>query len=251
MPDNFPTLEVAAALGLCIALLRTIRVLRSLVKIPQVNQQLVVLLDKGERDAALRLCAGDDAAAFLQMVRRVLIETRQHAGGGDEEALRERLTQAFDREYAAQAERIQSGRARDTVALAVLLGAIAYAAVARLGVGVVFFALCGAGALFLAWNVWVRGRVLSESRQAKPSLVDAAARLVSRAPRPSRRHRHTRTHCPECGAELSSAGSAELALDGRTTALGSVVLCRSCGHLEGKLASDAPKTDQAQPTGAD
>ncbi len=235
MPDNFPTLEVAAALGLVIALLRTIRVLRSLVKIPQVNQQLTALLDKGEREAALKLCAADDAAAYLQMVRRVLLETRQHTAGAEKDALRHRLMQVFDREYAAQAERIQSGRARDTVALAVLLGAIAYAAVAKLGVGAVFFALCGAGSLFLAWNVWVRGRVLSESRQAAPSLVDAAVRLVERAPRPSRRSRHIRTHCPACGGELSAGGQGELSLGDRTAEVGNLLVCRSCGHVEGKL----------------
>ncbi len=247
MPDNFPTLEVAAALGLIIALLRTIRVLRSLVKIPQVNRALTALLDKGDRDAALKLCTEDDAAAFLQMARRVLVEMRQHGAGEAEETLRQQLRQAFDREYESQAERIQSGRARDTVALAVLLGAIAYAAVAKLGVGVVFFALCGAGALFLAWNVWVRGRVLSESRQAAASLVDAAARMAARAPRPARRHRHTRAHCPECGEELTRAGSAELSLDGKTSALGSLVICRSCGHVEGKLANLPATEDAAGP----
>ena len=227
MPDNFPTLEVAAALGFAIALLRTIRVLRSLVKIPQFNQQLTALLDKGERDTALKLCAEDDAAAYLQMVRRVLLETRQHKAGADGDALRQRLMRSFDREYAAQAERIQSGRGRDMAALAVLLGAIAYGVGAKLGVGAVFFAFCGAGALLMAWNVWVRGRVLSESRQAAPSLVDAAVRLVERAPRPSRRSRHTRTHCPACGGELS--------LGDRTAMVGSLLVCRRCGHVEGKL----------------
>jgi hypothetical protein len=239
VPDNFPTLEVVAALGLCIALLRTIRVLRSLVKIPQVNQQLAALLDKGERDSALKLCAEDDAAAFLQMARRVLLEVRQHTATEETEALRHRLMQVFDREYAVQAERIQSGRARDTVALAVLLGAIAYATVARLGVGTVFFALCAAGALFLAWNVWVRGRVLSESRQAAPSLVDAAVRLVRRAPPPAARQRQTRAHCPSCGGELSASGSGELSLGGATAAVAGIVVCRKCGHVEGKLGDPA------------
>lgn len=235
MPDNFPTLEVAAALGLCIALLRTIRVLRSLVKIPQVNQKLTALMDKGEREAALKLCAADDAAAYLQMARRVLLEVRQHTATEDESALRARLMQVFDREHAVQAERIQSGRARDTVALAVLLGAIAYAAVAKLGVGPTFFGLCGTGALFLAWNVWVRGRVLSESRQAAPSLVDAAVRLVARAPRPAPRHRHSRTHCPACGGELSTSGTGELTLEGTKASVAGVLVCRSCGHVEAKL----------------
>jgi len=239
VPDKFPTLEVAAALGLCIALLRTIRVVRSLVKIPQVNQQLVALLDKGERESALKLCAGDDAAAYLQMARRVLLDLRHHTAAEETETLRHRLMQVFDREYAAQAERIQSGRARDTVALAVLLGAIAYAAVARLGVGTMFFALCGAGALFLAWNVWVRGRVLSHSRQAAPPLVDAAVRLVGRAPPREPRQRQLRTHCPSCGGELSASGSGELSLGGATAAVGDVVVCRKCGHLEGKLGDPA------------
>lgn len=239
MPDKFPTLEVAAALGLAIVLLRTIRVLRSLVKIPQFNQQLTALLDKGERETALKLCAEDDAAAYLQMVRRVLLETRQHTAGADTDALRKRLLQVFDREYAAQAERIQSGRARDTAGLAVLLGVIAYAAVAKLGVGAVFFTLGGAGALLLAWNVWVRGRVLSESRQAAPSLLDAAVRLVERAPRPARRSRHARTHCPACGGELTASGDGELSLGEASAAVRGLLVCRSCGHVEGKLGDPA------------
>ncbi len=176
--DEFPTLEVAAAFGALVALMRTWLLARSLIRIPEANRRLLPLVEKNQPAAALALCDEAEAATYLRVVRRVLFAMREIGENAKPPDARAHLQHAFDTAYAAQAHRIQSGGARDLIAMVVLLGACVYAAGSNIGVSRWFYGFCVAGAILLAWNVWARRKMLVEAREASAPLLVAATRAV-------------------------------------------------------------------------
>jgi hypothetical protein len=144
----------------------------------------------------------------------------------------------FESAFAEEAQRIQSGRARDLVVLAVLLGAALYARASGLGVGQIFYALLATGSLLIVWTVFSRRRVLDITRSAKSSLIEAAASAAVR-PNQSALRSSIAEGCPICGS-LDSIVVTDPAR-ARLTHLGIEVMsiCRSCGHVVGEARDPA------------
>ena len=231
MPDQFPTFEVVAALGLLVVLARAVLLHNAARNIAELNDDLLDALHQGDLAGARGLAARAESAAYAQIAAHILRSVeRCRKQPGD---ARQCLEQAFDRAYRVAARRIQSGRARDLVALAVLLGAVVYAWRA-LSVGTAFNFLCGAGALLVVYNFIVRGRVLAECHRVGGQLVAAAAELEAAEP-----GAEGVGPCPECGTERLTASEGELELGAQPLAVGELSLCPSCGRFEGRVADPA------------
>jgi hypothetical protein len=198
VPDSFPAIEVAAALGLLVLTLRAIVLDRMVGEIKRVNDRLVQHLDAGERERALALCDALETAVYPQIARRVLLAAERTPATIADPELEATLRRAFETSYAAQAHRIQSGLARDLIVLGVLAGTLAYVYASALGVSAWFYALCGMGALAIIYGAVSRRRLLAAVTRASGSLLPACAR-AAKLPYPA-----VSTRCPLCGAPRSS-----------------------------------------------
>jgi hypothetical protein len=196
--DSFPAIEVAAALGLLVLILRAFVLDRMVGEIKRVNDRLVQHIDAGERDRALALCDALETAVYPQIARRVLLAAERSLPNISDQELEATLRRAFDTSYAAQAHRVQSAVATDLVVLGVMAGTILYVHVSALGVSSWFYALCAAGGLLLLYGAVSRRRLLAAVTRASGSLLPACAR-AARLPYPGVSER-----CPLCGAPLSS-----------------------------------------------
>lgn len=243
-PDQFPTLEAAAGLGLAIILVRTGLLVRTLSSIGSQTDSIVAHLQAGEREPAHDLAADEQADTFHQVARRVLIALRDCRPDEERAAIERHLGHAFDSAFVLQARRLQSGRARDWVALGILIGAVVFLAYAALPVSSVFYVLCAVGAVFLTLNVFLRGSVVRALRRGRAPLLKAATEVALHSePRralPSKSALQ-RNGCPVCGAPLERLGEpASLALEGsepRRAALQRLSVCRHCGHVQGTLGN--------------
>jgi len=204
MPDSFPTLDIAALLGVLVLALRVVSLHRMVSEVARLNDKLVAHLDAGNLERALALCEVFDTAVYPIIARRILRATRQGHAEDDGVQIEAGLRRAFETSYAAQAQRVKGQLGRDLVVLAVLLGASAYAWRANLGVSQWFFAVCGTGALLLVASAFGRRRLLSAAARASGPLLEAAARAAAHARAPSAPPRR----CPTCGQPWPSAGLA-------------------------------------------
>jgi hypothetical protein len=251
-PDQFPALEAAAGLGLAIVLVRTGLLVRTLTSVGAQTEATVSRLEAGERDGALEVSTEEQADTFHQIARRVLIALRDCRPDEGRAVIERHLGHAFDAAFVVQARRLQSGRARDWVALGILIGAVVYLAYAALPVSTWFYVLCAAGAVFLTLNVFLRGSVVSAMRKGRAPLLKAATDLALRSeprrPRSSKGSERADA-CPVCGAPLAALdakASLTLGADGRRAALEQFSVCRRCGHVEGTLSSpDALSLDDS------
>lgn len=200
VPDSFPTIEVAAALGLLVLILRAVLLDRMVGEIKRVNDRLVQHLDAGERERALALCDALETAVYPQIARRVLGAAERCAVGCSDEELEATLRRAFATSYTAQAHRVQSAVARDLIVLGVLAGTIAYTYASGLGVSIWFYVVSGMGGLIILYGAVSRRRLLSAVTRAAQSLLPASAR-AARLPYP---HGSVPERCPLCGAPRSS-----------------------------------------------
>lgn len=248
-PDAFPTLEAAAGLGLAIVLVRTWLLVHTLSSVGDQTENIVTRLEAGEPDRALELATAEQADTFHQIARRVLVALRDCRPGEGRAQVERHLGHAFDAAFVLQARRLQSGRARDWVALGILIGAVVFLAYAALPVSTWFYVLCSAGAVFLTLNVFLRGGVVSAMRKGRAPLLKAATDLVLRGEPPETPASMSSAHrdaCPVCGAPLEPLTEpASLALDGddsRRAALSRLSVCRRCGTVEGTLRDPSELT---------
>ncbi|MBN1607580.1 MAG: hypothetical protein JW940_13165 [Polyangiaceae bacterium] len=222
MPDSFPAIEVAAALGLLVLILRALVLDRTVGEIKRVNDRLVQHLDAGERERALALCDALETAVYPQIARRVLLAAERSLPSISDEELEATLRRAFETSCSAQAHRVQSALARDLIVLGVLAGTIVYVHTSALGVSSWFYALCAVGGLLILYGAVSRHRLLAAVQRASGSLLPACARAV-RLPCPSVAER-----CPLCGAPRSSPAA-------------------SPGRLPGDPGTETSATQQAPP----
>jgi hypothetical protein len=200
VPDSFPTIEVAAALGLLVLVLRAVLLDRMVGEIKRVNNRLVQHLDAGQRQRALALCDALETAVYPQIARRVLHAAERCAVTSSDEELEATLHRAFETSFSAQAHRVQSALAKDFIVLGVLAGTIVYAYTSKLGVSSWFYVLCGVGGLLVLYGALSRRRLLTAVTRASKSLLPASVRAAKLpypdGPVPER--------CPLCGAPRSS-----------------------------------------------
>jgi hypothetical protein len=208
VPDSFPAIEVAAALGLLVLLLRAYMLDRTVGEIKRVNDRLVQHLDAGERERALALCEALETAVYPQIARRVLLTAERALPSPSDQELEATLRRAFETSYSSQAHRVQSALSRDLIVLGFLAGTIAYVHASRLGVSSWFYGLSAAGGLLILYGAVSRRRLLAAVVRASGSLLPACAR-AARLPYPGASER-----CPLCGAPRSSPAASARCLAG-------------------------------------
>lgn len=228
MPDEFPTLEVVAFIGVLAALVGMLQLRRGLREVPALTQALEAALRAGDL-ARARALAGEAEGAWFVRIGNGLVEALGREPRPKERDLEALVAQSRRRAAAA----MQRGRARDLVVAAVLIGAAAYAVRASLGVGTPFFAMLGAALVMTALGPLLRRAMFDAVEKASDRLVRAAkAYLAGLAVAAG-------TPCPECGGrDLLLLVSPAL---GAVTELGLTELqvCRECGLVRGRIERPA------------
>lgn len=228
MPDEFPTLEVVALIGVIVALVRSFQLRVALAEIPKLSRELESALRSGDLAAARALCERTEGAAFAR-VGSALVESLEQDGTVAQNELRRVAREA--RKRAATA--MQRKRGRDLVVAAVLIGAGAYALRANLGVGLAFYMLVGVALLVTALGPVLRRSILNELEAASDRLLEAA--LAFRAPSSPAGV----PPCSECGATdgVELRGAALSSLSG--LGIDALHVCRECGAVRGRAKSPA------------
>jgi len=238
MPDEFPTLEVVAALGVLVLLIRILLVASEMQSVPRLASELVRLLTSGDRTSALAACNAPVAPALARTARE-LIEGVGEPPYDAEAGLELRQEQGeVEQELARRAE---SGRARDLIVLTVLIGAMAFAALSNLLVSRWFHGLAALASLLVIVGYVMRSRLRRIERAELSRIGEALAQLLAA---PGRRGARPSLHsidggCSVCGENvflLAHAGALGAALP----ALGihELRICKNCGFVSGQ-AEDA------------
>jgi hypothetical protein len=226
VPDEFPTLEAVALIGVIVAVVRTWQLRVALAEIPKLAEGLERALRAGDLPAARELCANSEAAAFARVGSAVL-ERLGEARKAQPNELRRGVRDAKKRAATAA----QRKRGRDLVVAAVLIGAGAYALSGGLGVGPTFYVLIAGALVITALGPVLRRATLVALEQASDRLLAAA--IEYKRPEAG----FDAGPCPECGAtqalEVSGDALGSLAKLGVAT----LRVCRECGGVRGRASS--------------
>jgi len=230
LPDDFPTLEVVAALGLTVAAVRAYLIQSLAGSVKKLHSDVLARLRAGDVAGALALAKGSPARAYPRVAEQVIAAAADAAPGEDPARTAQRLAQVYETTFALEAWRIQSSRGRDLVVLAVLVSAALYAYRAGLTVGTLFYVMVGLGCGLIVWSVASRRSLLDRTRAASVELIDAAAKLVPNDVR------GVGGSCSQCGALEHVAVADPERLDGLSRlGVEELRICRSCGHIDGQV----------------
>jgi hypothetical protein len=239
MPDEFPTLEVVAALGVLALLIRTLLVASEMQSVPKLAAQLATALAAGDRSSALAACNAPAAPALARSAREMIALVGDPPYAPDA-ALELKHEQAELEQ--ALAQRAESGRARDLIVLTVLIGAMAFAMLSNLLVTSWFHALAAFASLLVIVGYVMRSRLRRIERVELSRIADALQRMLSDAPSPPgvRRSLHSiNGGCTVCGETVFLVAH-DAALGASLPALGihELRICKNCGFVSGQ-AEDA------------
>jgi len=239
MPDEFPTLEAACALGVVALLIRTLLVASEMQSAPKLAAELVRLLGAGDRTRALAACNAPTAPAFARSAREMIELVGEPPYGPDESLDLKHEQRELEEDLARRAE---SGRARDLIVLAVLIGAMAFASLSNLLVTSWFHALAALASLLVIVGYAMRSRLRRIERAELSRIGDALAAMLSAAPSPHRARRSLHSidgGCTVCGENVFLVAH-DAALGASLPALGihELRICKNCGFVSGQ-AEDA------------
>jgi hypothetical protein len=224
MPDEFPTLEVVAFIGVLAALVGMLQLRRGLREIPKLTQGLENALKAGDLARARAVAAEAEGAWFVR-IGSALVEALGREPRPKPRELEALVAQARRRAVRA----VQRGRARDLVVAAVLIGAAAYAVRASLGVGPAFYALLAAALVMTALGPLLRRSLLDAVVKASERLERAASTyLTQRATAPG-------VPCPECGSRDTLELGLPVLEGVRDLGLTELYVCRQCGLVRGRI----------------
>jgi len=240
MPDEFPTLEVACAVGVLALLLRTLLVASEIQRVPKLAAQLVRLLSAGDRASALLACNAPAAPALARSARDLIEVVGEPPYGAEATQDLQSEQQDLEQELARRAE---SGRARDLIVLTVLIGAMAFAALSNLLVTRWFHALAALASLLVIVGYVMRSRLRRIERAQLSRIGEALTNMLQAAPgSPSaRRSLHsTDSSCSVCGESVFLLAP-ETALGASLPALGihELRICKNCGFVSGQAEDRA------------
>jgi hypothetical protein len=225
MPDEFPTFEVVALIGVMAAFVGMLQLRRGMNEIPKLSAALERALRAGDLAEARALSGRAEGAAFAR-IGSAIVEALGRDPRPNQAALRNVIAVARRRTAAAA----QRGRARDLVVAAVLIGAGAYALRASLGVGRAFYALIAAALVVTALGPILRRSMLDASVRATDGLLAAATEYLSLHAEPNR-------VCPKCHSR-DAVRIGPPALDGLAAlGVGELSICRQCGTVRGRVES--------------
>jgi len=239
MPDEFPTLEAVAALGVFSLLIRTLLIASEIRTVPKLAASLVKALGTGDRNLALMACNEPAAPALARSAHELIFVVGDPPYGPDA-ALD--LTQEQSELEQSLSRRAENGRARDLIVLTVLIGAMAFAALSNLEVTRWFHALAAFAALLVIVGYVMRSRLRRIERSELRRIGDALLRMLQTAPAApgARSSLHSIDGgCSACGETLF--------LVARDGALGAALpqlgvhelrICKNCGFVSGQ-AEDA------------
>ncbi|HTQ07895.1 MAG TPA: hypothetical protein VMI54_28780 [Polyangiaceae bacterium] len=223
MPDEFPTFDVVALIGVVAAFAGMLQLRRGLGEIPKLSSDVQAALRAGDLARARALCGHAEGAAFAR-IGSALIDALGREPRPTAKALESVLAGARKRANAAA----QRGRARDLVVAAVLIGAGAYAIRASLGVGSAFYAMIAAALVVTALGPILRRSMLDRLVRASDGLLQAAVDYLAHASAPD-------AICPECRSRDAARLGAP-ALDGlRDLGITELIVCKSCGFVRGRV----------------
>ncbi len=234
MPDEFPTLEVVAAVGVVALFMRTLIVMSEMRSLPSFTAELGGALERGDRAAALSACSTPNAPALARSARELIALAGEPPYGPD---LALELKHEQNELEQGLARRAESGRARDLVVLAVLLSAMAFAVLSKLPVSSWFHWLATFAALLLVVGYAMRTRLRALERVELGRVGEALTRMLS-ATSASRVRRGLASidgGCNSCGETLFLIAR-DAALGPSLPALGihELRICKNCGLVIGQ-----------------
>ncbi|HET7543489.1 MAG TPA: hypothetical protein VFK05_26630 [Polyangiaceae bacterium] len=239
MPDEFPTLEAVAALGVLALLIRTLLIVSEIQSLPKWATELVRLLGMADRSRALAFCNTGTAPALARSARE-MIELTGEPPYTPDAALD--LKQGQQEIEQALARRAESGRARDLIVLTVLIGAMAFAVLSNLLVSRWFHGLAALASLLVIIGYVMRSRLRRIERAELSRIAEALLGLLRAAPGPddARRSLHSIDGgCSVCGENLFLiAHDAELGASLPALGIHELRICKNCGFVSGQ-AEDA------------
>ncbi len=231
MADEFPALEVAAALGALAAGIRTYQLLQARKAVPQLASQIEAALREGHTARARELCRSTQAAA-LGSVADALLDALDSADPKRERsAIAAEIKRAIADALSTVRARVQSSRARDLLVALVLVGAIFYATRSGITQSPLFYGLAALGALLAASGFALRPGlvrlVASESDRLLESALGAVDNTRELGGEP----------CPNCGANETVIVDAPRAFGPGVAKFGlsELRICRRCGYVQGSV----------------
>jgi hypothetical protein len=224
MPDEFPTFEVVALIGVVAAFMGMLQLRRGMSEIPKLAEAVERALRAGDLAEARALCGRAEGAAFAR-IGAALLDALDREPRPSAATLRHVLATARKRADAA----VQRGRARDLVVAAVLIGAGTYALGASLGVGRAFYAMIAVALVVTALGPMLRRSLLERLVRSSDGLLAAATAYLSlNAARDDA--------CPKCRSHEAARIGAP-ALDGlRDLGVTELAICKNCGFVRGQVA---------------
>jgi len=240
MPDEFPTLEAVAALGVLALLIRTLLVASEMQSVPKLSAELVKALGAGDRAGALSACNAPAAPALARSAREMIALVGEPPYGPDT-----RLDLKHEQDELEQdlARRAESGRARDLIVLTVLIGAMAFAVLSNLLVTSWFHSLAAIAALLVIVGYVMRSRLRHIERAELSRIGDALLQMLSAAPspHPARRSLHSIDGgCRVCGETLFLvAPAATLGPSLPRLGIHELRICKNCGFVTGQAEDPA------------
>lgn len=174
MPDEFPTLEVVAALATLVALVRVIQVSAALGELRRLSDEAARALASGDRETLRRVCATSEGLAFSDVAKALL--DALGSGSVDREELKRTV------EHASKRVARRSRRASRSGALVgiLLVGMLFYAVISRVSPGsravpsTLFDVLVLLGVLVLAVGIYLNQRLSTETKRAAQRMLEAA-----------------------------------------------------------------------------
>ena len=239
MPDEFPTLEVACALGVLALLIRTLLVASETQSTPRLTAELVRMLGAGDRASALAACNAPAAPALARSARHMIELVGEPPYGPDAVLDLKHEQQELEQDLARRAE---SGRARDLIVLTVLIGAMAFAALSNLLVTRWFHVLAAFASLLVIIGYGMRSRLRRVERAELSRIAEALLAMLAVAPDAHRARRSLHSSdggCSVCGENVFLlAHDAALGTSLPVLGIHELRICKNCGSVSGQ-AEDA------------
>ncbi len=240
MPDEFPTLEAVAALGVLALLIRTLLVANEMRTVPEFAGELGRALGAGDRAAALRACNAPIAPALARSARELFTLVGDPPYGPQAAADLKQEQVDLEQDLAQRAE---SGRARDLIVLAVLIGAMAFAILSNLIISRWFHGLAALASVLLIVGYVMRSRLRSIERVELGRIGEAVLRMLQAAPETAKARRSLHSldgGCTVCGETLFLIAH-DAALGSSLPLLGihELRICKNCGFVTGQAADSA------------
>jgi hypothetical protein len=235
VPDEFPTLEVAIAVGLAALVIRTLLLISAARRVPAFARALIRLLASGERAKALAACDDPEAPALAQSARELILLLGDPPFRGDARA---ELASVRAELAARLARRAQSARARDLILLGVMAGATAFASLSHVNPSPWFYALAAAVSLLFAVGFVLRSllaaRVSAEFSRIADTLAQSLDDLPDDTARPSLHSLDGA--CRACGeTTFLILPTAELGPALASLSVSELRVCKNCGFVQGEV----------------